>query len=151
MLLLAIAVACIGLGWHSAATSGDDPEKALDQAGASAPITSTPSATSATSTTSAVTDVRLCVFNAGEISGLAGDVTAELKAKGYTLASPENLKTSSFSENTIFYDTDGDVGNTKVAAEKVAKALPGEVSVEPRPSSFTKCANGIPVVVVTRS
>ena len=30
MLLFAVAVVFVGLGWHSAATSGNDPEKALE-------------------------------------------------------------------------------------------------------------------------
>lgn len=150
MLLLAIAVTCIGLGWHSAVTSGDDPEQALDRAGASAPITSA-QVTSATTTSASATTVKLCVFNAGSVSGLAREVTDDLKAKGYSLASPQNLQTSSFDENTVFYDTDGDVGNTKAQAQKVAKDVPGGASVEARPSSFTQCASGIPVVMVSRS
>ncbi|MFW0789318.1 LytR C-terminal domain-containing protein [Gordonia sp. CPCC 205333] len=149
MLLLAIAVACIGLGAHDLATRDDDPDKALDQVATSTP---TPGGSSTpTSTTSSATDVRLCVFNAGSVSGLAREVTNDLKTKGYTLASPQNLTTSSFSENTVFYDTDGDAGNTKSEAEKAAKDVPGGASVEERPSSFTQCASGIPVIMVSRS
>ncbi|NMO04166.1 LytR C-terminal domain-containing protein [Gordonia sp. TBRC 11910] len=150
MLLLAIAVACIGLGWHSAVTSGKDPEQALDRAGASAPITSTPVTSAAPTSAAASTTVKLCVFNAGSVHGLAREVTDELKAKGYHLASPANLTTSSFSENTVFYDSDGDAGNTKAEAQKVAKDM-NISAVEERPSSFTQCAYGIPVIVVARS
>ncbi|GAB17592.1 hypothetical protein GOEFS_036_00310 [Gordonia effusa NBRC 100432] len=149
MLLLALAVACIGLGAHRVATSGDDPDTALNQVATSTP--SSASSQTPPSSTSAATDVRLCVFNAGSVSGLAREVTDALKEKGYTLASPHNLSTSSFTENTVFYDTDGDAGNTKSEAEKVAKDVPGGASVEERPSSFTQCASGIPVVMVSRS
>lgn len=148
MLLLSIAVVCIGLAWHEIATSGDDPEKALDKAGASSPLTS--SSTAAPSTANAASSVKLCVYNAGSTAGLAREVADELTKKGFTVDSPSNLKSAKFTENTVFYDTDGDAGNTKSEAEKVAKAVPSGASVEPRPSSFAECASGIPVIMYSR-
>ncbi len=50
-----------------------------------------------------------------------------------------------FSENTIFHEDDTD----KAQADEVAEALGGTVAVEERPTSFTRCRGGIPVVVVT--
>ncbi|GAC70046.1 LytR C-terminal domain-containing protein [Gordonia soli] len=147
MLLLAVAVVFIGLGWHSAATGDEDPEAGLEAAqsrvSASTP-TSSAAATSAASSENSSTK-RLCVFNAGSVAGLAGEVTDELKAKGYRTASPGNISSGTITENTVFYD-DGD----KTDADKVAGDLGDDTSVDPRPSSFTQCTDGIPVIVVTR-
>ena len=60
-------------------------------------------------------------------------------------APPGNIESSSITENTVFYDDD-----TKAEARKVAGDLGGDTSVDPRPSSFTQCRDGIPVIVVTR-
>jgi hypothetical protein len=145
MLLLAIAIVFVGLGWHSAATSGDDPEKDLEAA--QTQVTTTAAAPSSATSSSAAASAdtpELCVFNAGSVSGLAGEVTDSLKAKGFQTAEPSNLTTSSVTENTVFYDE-----GQKSAADQVASAL-GDASVDPRPSSFTQCSDGIPVIVVTR-
>ncbi|ASR01436.1 LytR C-terminal domain-containing protein [Gordonia rubripertincta] len=139
MMLFAVAVVFIGLGWHSAATSGSEPQATETTA------TATPTPASTTSSTSAVTTTkRVCVINAGQVSGLASDVSDLLKEKGYTMAQPGNYTAGGFSENTIFYDSDSD----KAQAEELAEALGGTVSVEERPSSFTRCKGGVPVIVV---
>ena len=143
MLLLAVAVVFVGLGWHSAATSGQSPEEGLRDAQASVATTSTPASSSATS---ASTSERLCVINAGSVSGLASEVTDDLKAKGFTMSSPSNYDGGSFTENTILYRD----SSQKAEAQKVATALGSSPSVEQRPSSFTMCRDGIAVVVVTR-
>ncbi|AZG46209.1 LytR C-terminal domain-containing protein [Gordonia insulae] len=145
MLLLAVAIVFIGLGWHSAATSGDDPEQDLKAAQSQVSTTSTATSAASSSPSVSADTPELCVFNAGSVSGLAGDVTDALKAKGFQTAEPGNLTTSSVTENTVFYD-DGQ----KSAADKVAEALGGDASVDPRPSSFTQCSDGIPVIVVTQ-
>ncbi|GAB86240.1 LytR C-terminal domain-containing protein [Gordonia rubripertincta] len=139
MMLFAVAVVFIGLGWHSAATSGSEPQATETTA------TATPTPASTTSSTSAVTTTkRVCVINAGQVSGLASDVSDLLKEKGYTMAQPGNYTAGGFSENTIFYDSDSD----KAQAEELAETLGGTVSVEERPSSFTRCKGGVPVIVV---
>ncbi|ATD69343.1 MULTISPECIES: LytR C-terminal domain-containing protein [Gordonia] len=140
MMLFAVAVVFIGLGWHSAATSGSDP-----QTETTATATSTPTAATPSSTSAAASAKRVCVINAGQVSGLASDVTDLLKEKGYTMAQPGNYTAGGFSENTVFYDEDSD----KAQAEQLAEALGGTVSVEERPSSFTRCKGGLPVIVVT--
>ncbi|MDS1116096.1 LytR C-terminal domain-containing protein [Gordonia westfalica] len=140
MMLFAVAVVFIGLGWHSAATSGSEPQATETTATATSTPASTPSSTSASATSK-----RVCVINAGQVSGLASDVSDLLKQKGYTMAQPGNYTAGGFSENTIFYDTDSD----KAQADELAKTLGGTVSVEERPSSFTRCKGGIPVIVVT--
>ncbi|MBD0863361.1 LytR C-terminal domain-containing protein [Gordonia sp. zg691] len=141
MLLFAVAIVFIGLGWHSAATAGNDP-----QAGeAASTVSPTPSTSAASSSTPASTGKRVCVINAGQVVGLAADVTDLLKAKGYQMAQPGNYTAGGFSENTVFYDAEADRGQ----AQEVAEALGGEVSVEERPSSFTRCKGGIPVIMVT--
>ncbi|AZZ80013.1 hypothetical protein C5O27_01980 [Gordonia alkanivorans] len=140
MMLFAVAVVFIGLGWHSAATSGSEPQATETTATATPTPASTTSSTSASSTTK-----RVCVINAGQVSGLASDVSDLLKEKGYTMAQPGNYTAGGFSENTIFYDSDSD----RAQADELAKALGGTVSVEERPSSFTRCKGGVPVIVVT--
>ena len=153
MLLLSLAVVFFGLAWHSAASGDDNPEKDLAEAGAKMPAASvsasaeaTASATSTSSSSGGSAEVPpLCVFNAGTVSGLATEVSTALEDAGFEVSDPGNLSTSSISENTIFYDS-GD----RSAAQKVAKALGGSVSVEARPDSFTDCSDGMPVIVVTR-
>ncbi|GAC53846.1 LytR C-terminal domain-containing protein [Gordonia amicalis] len=140
MMLFAVAVVFIGLGWHSAATSGSEPEAETTATATSTPTSATPSSTSASASAK-----RVCVINAGQVSGLASDVTDLLKEKGYTMAQPGNYTAGGFSENTIFYDEDSD----KAQADQLADALGGTVSVEERPSSFTRCRGGLPVIVVT--
>ncbi len=143
MLLLAVAVVFVGLGWHSAATSGQSPDEGLRDAEASVATTSAPATSSATASAG---DARLCVINAGSISGLASEVTDELKAKGFTTADPANYNGGSFTENTILYRD----SSQKAEAQKVATALGSDASVEQRPTSFTMCRDGLAVVVVTR-
>ena len=143
MLLLAVAVVFVGLGWHSAATSGQSPDEGLRDAEASVATTSAPATSSATASAG---DARLCVINAGSVSGLASEVTDELKAKGFTTADPANYNGGSFTENTILYRD----SSQKAEAQKVATALGSDASVEQRPTSFTMCRDGIAVVVVTR-
>lgn len=145
MLLLAVAIVFLGLGWHSAATKGDNPEQDLEAAQKQVTSTTTAAPASTSATAAAADKPELCVFNAGSITGLAGEVSKTLKEKGYTMASPGNLSTSSITENTVFYD-DGQ----KTQAQAVATALGDDASVDPRPSAFTECPDGIPVIVVTR-
>ncbi|AFR47181.1 LytR C-terminal domain-containing protein [Gordonia sp. KTR9] len=140
MMLFAVAVVFIGLGWHSAATAGNDSPTTE----AATTVTSTPTSTSP-STSAASTGKRLCVINAGQVAGLASDVTELLQAKGYQMAEPGNYTAGGFSENTIFHEDDTD----KSQADEVAAALGGEVAVEERPTTFTRCRGGIPVIVVT--
>ncbi len=140
MMLFAVAVVFIGLGWHSAATAGNDSPTT------EAATTVTPSPTSTSPSTSAAsTGKRLCVINAGQVAGLASDVTELLQAKGYQMAEPGNYTAGGFSENTIFHEDDTD----KSQADEVAAALGGEVAVEERSTTFTRCRGGIPVIVVT--
>lgn len=157
MILFAIAVVFIYLGWHSAATSGKDPEADLVKAGQSAqasqpskatssdPSSSEAPASSSTEQADGETP-KLCVLNAGKVTGLAKEVADSLQGSGFSLGTePSNLSTSSISENTIFYDEGGED-----AAKKVADAVPGGASTEARPSSFTKCPGELVVIVVNR-
>lgn len=158
MLLLAVAVVFIGLGLNSALSSGDEtPQERLAEVGRSAQATTTDSPTaqstpsdtsSAPSSTSAQAGdgPKLCVLNAGTVTGLAQEVSDELKSAGFDIGTdPGNLTTSSVTENTIFYG-DGEAD----AAEKVAEAVPGGASTEVRPAAFTRCPGELAVVVVTR-
>ncbi|MEJ9077150.1 LytR C-terminal domain-containing protein [Gordonia malaquae] len=154
MLLLAIAVVCIGLGWHSAATSGDDGKADLadTQTSASAdqtPSASTPKKASTSTAPSTVTDAAdvgtMCVLNAGTQTGLAGEVSDALKAAGFTVSEAANLSTASISENTIFYGA-----GKESAAKKVAESVPGGADVTERPAAFTKCPGELAVVVVSK-
>ena len=144
MLLFAVAVVFVGLGWHSAATSGNDPETALEAANRQTATTSAPAPT----TSSVASNAKLvCVINAGDISGLAQEVTDQLKAQQFRTARPQNYTGGGFSENTIFYADDAD----KAQADKVNQALGGSYSVEERPSSFTMCRTGIAVIAIERA
>lgn len=162
MLLLAVAVVFLALGWHSAATSGDEsPRERLAEVGQSAQATETgdqspapesgsasPSTSAASGSSSAQTGdgPALCVLNAGTTTGLAKEVSDELKSAGFQVGSePGNLTTSSVTENTVFYGEGEDA-----AAEKVAEAVPGGASTEARPAAFTRCPGELAVVVVSR-
>lgn len=159
MLLLAIAVVCIGLGWHSAATGDSDPEAGLEAAQSRQPSSSqtqqpaesqasesTSGSTSASTSTSVDPDrPEVCVLNAGTISGLGQTFTKKIKDLGWATDTPANLQSASITENTVLYSS----GQQK-DAEQLADDLGGEVSVDPRPSAFTECADGLPLIVVTR-
>jgi hypothetical protein len=157
MLLLAVAIIFVGLGWHSAVTTDSSPEADLRAAAASAttstsatpstsasPRVGAPSASAGESSASASGPL-VCVFNAGTISGLAVQVTDELKSKGYRTSAPGNLATSSITENTVFYTS-----SQRTQAQQIASDLSGGASVDVRPSAFTQCRGGIAVVVLTR-
>ncbi len=153
MLLLAIAVLFIGLGWHSAANGDSDPEAGLEAAQSRQPSSSQtqasePTSAPATTTTSASVDPdrpEVCVFNAGLISGLGQTYTKKVDDLGWATATPANLQSASITENTVFYSS----GQRQVA-EQLADDLGGEVSVDPRPSAFDECSDGLPLIVVTR-
>ncbi|ALG83558.1 LytR C-terminal domain-containing protein [Gordonia phthalatica] len=154
MLLVAIAVVCIGLGIHQLTTSGDDPEAGLKAAGQSAQAETSeqkPAKTSATDTSTSkspadAADVpELCVLNAGNVTGLAAEVAKTLTDGGYKVAETANLSTASVSENTIFYTPD-----QEDAAKKVAEAVPGGAELNPRPDAFSRCLGQLAVVVVSR-
>ncbi|GAA2385972.1 MULTISPECIES: LytR C-terminal domain-containing protein [Gordonia] len=157
MLLLAIAVVCLGLGIHQLTTSGEDPDAGLKAAGQSAQAAAesekqqeqATSSKSPSSSTAPAADTEgvpeLCVLNAGNVTGLAGSVSKELTAAGFKVGETANLSTSSVSENTIFYSPE-----QEEAAKKVAAAVPGGAALNPRPTAFTRCPEGLPVVVVSR-
>lgn len=154
MLLLAVAVVFIGLGWHRAATSGDEGDTASTSVAESTTATPTESSaaggdeTSTPASSSKVADAAdvgsVCVLNAGTVTGLAGKVSDSLKQSGFDVSGAENLSTGSISENTVFYD-EGD----EAAAQKVADVVPGGASADPRPAVFTRCEGEIVVIVVT--
>ena len=147
MLLFAVAIVFIGLGWRSAATADSDPEAGLEAAARSnsATASAAPSAT-AGSSSAADGSTRVCVINAGSVSGLAAEVTDNLQQQGFQTASPANYDGGGFTENTIYY---GD-SSERSEAQRVAQALGGDASVEERPTRFSLCRDGIPVIVVTR-
>lgn len=155
MLLLAVAVVFIGLGWNSAAKSDDETpqEKLANNPAQTTSVTSestAPSGTepagSPTSTPADAADVpKLCVLNAGSTKGLAKQVSDQLQSEGFTIGTePGNLSTSSVTENTIFYGE-----GEEDAAKKVAESVPGGASLAERPATFTRCAGELVVVVVT--
>lgn len=153
MLLLAVAVVFIGLGLHAVVTDDDPDTTATQTTAAQTPQeTGSPSAASETSdappstTSEDVSDVgTMCVLNAGTVTGLAGDVSDSLKEAGFDVSGAENLSTGSISENTVFYDE-----GQEAAAKKVADAVPGGASTDPRPAVFTRCEGELVVIVVTQ-
>ncbi|MCF8569098.1 LytR C-terminal domain-containing protein [Gordonia sp. HY002] len=155
MLLLAVAVVFIGLGWHRAATSGDDGDSAstaaVQSTTESGPAESSAKGDDSASTpasSSKVADAAdvgsVCVLNAGTVTGLAGKVSDSLEQSGFDVSGAENLSTGSISENTVFYDE-----GEEAAAQKVADVVPGGASVDPRPAVFTRCEGELAVIVVT--
>ena len=151
MLLLAVAVVFIFLGAREATRGDDSPADDLKAAGNSQPAATTPAegATTSAAPSSSKPDVEgvpsMCVLNAGTVTGLAGDVSEALKAAGFDVSATENLQTSSISENTVFYGP-----GEQEAAEKVAAAVPGGASADPRPAAFTRCSGELAVIVVTQ-
>jgi hypothetical protein len=151
MLLLAIAVVCIGLGWHSAVTDDSDPEAGLEAAQSRQPSSSAPpppASTSATSSTSTSVDPdrpRVCIFNAGTVGGLGQTYRKLVDDAGWTTATPANLQSASITENTIFYTP-----AQQEFADQLAEELGGDISVDPRPSAFDQCQGGLPLIVVSR-
>ncbi|QKT06128.1 LytR C-terminal domain-containing protein [Gordonia sp. X0973] len=145
MLLLAVAVVFFGLGIHHLTTSGDNDESApATSAAVSAPVPAPASNTQAAPAASG----KVCVVNAGEVSGLAGTVTRTLKEKGFTTAEPANLQSNSLNENTIFYHP-----GQEAVANEVNTALGGGYSVEQRSAGQTKlpaCTGGVLVVAVNQ-
>ncbi|PXW29058.1 UNVERIFIED_CONTAM: LytR cell envelope-related transcriptional attenuator [Williamsia faeni] len=159
MLLIAIAVVFIGLGWQSAANSDSDPEDGLQAAqsrqstSAAAPESAAPESSVAASTSASPTTMspsvdpskpQVCVFNAGTVSGLGQTFTKKVDVLGWKTAEPANLQSASITENTIFYTP-----RQKAAAEQLAEDLGGDVSVDPRPSAFSQCQGGLALIVVT--
>jgi hypothetical protein len=150
MLLLAIAVVCIGLGWHSAVTADSDPEAGLEAAQSRQPSSSTPAPTATTSGSSTSTSAdpdrpRVCIFNAGTVGGLGQTYRTRVDDAGWTTATPGNLQSASITENTIFYTP-----AQQEFADQLAEDLGGDISVDPRPSAFDQCQGGLPLIVVTR-
>ncbi|GAB08461.1 hypothetical protein GOARA_012_00110 [Gordonia araii NBRC 100433] len=149
MLLLAVAVVFFGLGAHSLATgSGDDAEPAPTAQTTAQQNPAPASGESKAAAPSAdASSTKVCVVNAGNVSGLAGSVTDQLKTKGYQTAEPDNLSSSTLSENTIFYRA-GD----EAAANQIATDLGGGYSVEQRSPNQTRlpaCTGGVLVIAVT--
>lgn len=160
MLLLAVAVVCIGLGWHSAVTTTSSPEADLRAAAASSSASAAPSSSAAASTSASVSGTGssstdpsssstsgplACVYNAGSISGLAVEVTASLKSKGWRVAAPGNLQSASITENTVFYPS-----ALESEADRLVSDLGNDATADLKPSSFTQCRGGLAVVVITR-
>ncbi|MGB3303642.1 MAG: LytR C-terminal domain-containing protein [Gordonia sp. (in: high G+C Gram-positive bacteria)] len=155
MLLLAIAVVCLGLGIHQLTLKDSAPDAGLiaaesSQASAEASAGSPTAAASDTATTSPSPTVdpnatELCVLNAGSITGLAGEVGDALTSAGYKVGEKANLASASITENTIFYTAD-----QEAEAKKVAESVPGGAALTARPDQFTRCPGAIAVVVVSR-
>ncbi|QTI70243.1 LytR C-terminal domain-containing protein [Gordonia polyisoprenivorans] len=149
MVLFAVAIVFVALGWHHAATSGDNPEAQLQAAQSSVP--STTSAPASTTSSSATGNARICVINAGTVTGLATEVDEELKGKGFTTIgiNAQSNYDGGFSQNTVVYSSPAQ----KDQADKIAQALDNDYTVDSRAnlgSSFSRCVGGIAVVAVQR-
>ncbi|RPA57632.1 LytR family transcriptional regulator [Gordonia oryzae] len=148
MVLFAVAIVFVALGWHHAATSGNNPEAQLQAAQSSVPsTTSAPASTSS----SAAGNARICVINAGTVTGLATEVDEELKGKGFTTIgiNAQSNYDGGFSQNTIVYSSSAQ----KDEADKIAQALDNDYTVDSRASlgnPFSRCVGGIAVVAVQR-
>lgn len=145
MVLLAVAVVFVALGWNSAASSDDDP--AADLEAAEAQASQNAPQPSPEPTPSQANDIPVCVFNAGSVAGLAQEVSDDLDDAGFDTQEPGNISGGGFTENTVMYSG----SEQQPQAERVGETLGANTAVEARPSNITDCPNGILVVVVTRS
>ncbi|GAB2640612.1 hypothetical protein GCM10027169_05790 [Gordonia jinhuaensis] len=157
MVLLAVAIVFVGLGWHSLAStsSSDKPVAAASESAVttsaapstekSAPSSDAADASGTTSASVAPADAPdVCIYNAGTISGLATDYREKVTGLGYQVSSVGNFSSPSITENTVFYTS-----SQRAAATALASSL-GNVSTDARPSSFTLCRSGMALVVVSR-
>ncbi len=144
MLLLAVAVVCIGLGWHSAASKDSNPvTTASTDTLTTAPSTTAP----ATTTTSAAAANRpaVCVFNAGTVKGLARKVADELEAGGWKIQEVSNLQTSSITDNTVFYNRK----QTQYIDDLVSTVTASKQEMDERTATLSSCPDtAIALVVV---
>lgn len=162
MLLFAVAIVFIGLGWHSAATSGSGSSSDVATAGETQDPTTEPSeetqpasetsesAAPTSDADSSSTKPTLCVVNAGNTDGARADLAGQLEAEGYTIkdvtipgSATNNLRGGGFEENTIFYD-DGE----QDAAQALAELITPTPSVEARNGRTSQCVGELVVFVV---
>ncbi|MFT4125878.1 MAG: LytR C-terminal domain-containing protein [Gordonia sp. (in: high G+C Gram-positive bacteria)] len=160
MLLFAVAIVFLGLGWHSAVTSGEDPEAALQAAQSGAPTSSAaapPTTSSATSSAAAHT-AKVCVYNASDnIAGLADDVIDALQSAGFSVSNAsgpisERNYPGGFTLNTIVYSTSAQESEAQQIADALRERFP-TFELNSRDSladGFSPCENGIAVVAVTK-
>ncbi|GAC57187.1 serine/threonine protein kinase PknB [Gordonia hirsuta DSM 44140 = NBRC 16056] len=112
--------------------------------GASAPPAASSAGPSAPSIPSESAVPSVCVFNAGPVSGLGTTTAEQLSAAGYTVVGSGNLVTGSITENVVFYE----IGDEQ-AAGRLAGLVPGGAVTEPKPAAFTRCPDGLAVIMVT--
>ena len=166
MLLLSIAVVFIGLGWHSAVIGDSDPEAGLQaaqsrQSTSTAPPSAAPQAPATnTSSVQATTSASPRRRRPPRWSPVVPRSVSSMPAPSAVWArrSPRRSKTWAgrprnrpicnrrASPRTPSSTPPG----RRAAAEQLAEDLGGNVSVDPRPSAFSQCQGGLPLIVVTR-
>lgn len=146
MLLLAVAVVCIGLGWHSASSKSSNPvTTATTDTLTTAPSTTVPT-TSASSTANAANRPAVCVFNAGTTKGLARKVADELEAAGWKIQEVSNLQTSSITDNTVFYNRK----QTQYIADLVSTVTASKEEMDERTPALSSCPDSAIALVVVQ-
>ena len=143
MLLLAVAVVFFGLGAHHLATSGDSDAPAPTT---TASPTVAQRTTSAPTTTVEASSTRVCVVNAGSVSGLAGSVTQELKAKGYKTAEPANMS-SRLVEREHHLLPLRRRGGCQTDRHRPRRRV--QRGIAPSGSSLPQCTDGVLVIAIT--
>jgi len=149
MLLLAVAVVCIGLGWHSASSKSSNPvTTASTDTMTTAPSTAAPVTSSAAGTSSANTATRpaVCVFNAGSTKGLARKVADELEAAGWKIQEVSNLQTSSITDNTVFYSG----AQTQYIDDLVSTVTASKQEMDERTKTLSSCPDAAIALVVVQ-
>lgn len=134
-----IAVAW-GMNSGTDGSGGRDDERA--PVVASAPRTPAVSTVPSAGPATAGPDVRVCVLNAGAVSGLTKRYGDQLTAAGYTVTETGNLVTSSVNGNTVIYDAD-----QAAAAQELAERVGAATML--RPQVFTRCPGALALVVVS--
>lgn len=150
MLLLAVAVVCIGLGWRSAVTKNDSNPVTTVSTGAVSETAATSTAPATTSTAassvSPAAGPPVCVFNAGTTKGLARKVADQLQAAGWKIQLVTNLSTSSISDNTLFYSS----SQARYADKLATEANASKQEMNERTKTLSACPDAAIALVVVQ-
>ncbi|MFC7754697.1 hypothetical protein [Tsukamurella soli] len=147
MILVALAIAFAGLGWHAVATRDSDPDSALHaqaaKLSATAPAAPSGASESAAPSSAPAAAPAACVQRGGA-SAAARAAVAEIKKAGVTVRGEVATWKGKAPRATVVYYGAGQEN----AAGRVAAAIDHGSSAAPRPAGAEQCAEGLVVVVV---
>ncbi|WP_344997758.1 LytR C-terminal domain-containing protein [Tsukamurella soli] len=148
MILVALAIAFAGLGWHAVATRDSDPDSALHaqaaKLSATAPAAPSGASESAAPSSAPAAAPAACVYSEEGASAAARAAVAEIKKAGVTVRGEVATWKGKAPRATVVYYGAGQEN----AAGRVAAAIDHGSSAAPRPAGAEQCAEGLVVVVV---